>query len=157
MSKNDYNLWQNHRSDDQIDNQLIYRDPSRGDVVSRVGGIASIYFLNGWQKQVRLAIRDLVEDYIDFFEKEITHCHRKNSRQLQKFDRKKFLNYLDKEIHKGEEEELYCALHHADLKNEDDPGLWQFMASGFSKKRYRSKIIGSKDPYSCELLFKKSG
>ncbi len=155
MSENDYILWHNHRIDDNIDTKFVYKDPSRGDIVSRVGGVISIYFFDGWQKQIRLAIRDLIDDYIKFFGTEITHYHKKGAKRLQKFDREKTPKYFYKEAEKKEDEEFYFALHHVDLNNEDDPGLWQFMAYGFSKNDTDRKLSGLKIHTPASFLLKK--
>lgn len=108
MSENDYILWQNNRIDDNIDTKLVYKDPSRGDIVSRVGGVISIYFFDGWRKQIRLAIRDLIDDYIKFFGTEITHYHKKAQNAFKNSIARKRLNIFIKKQKKRRRRILFC-------------------------------------------------
>ncbi|KQP68060.1 type VI immunity family protein [Methylobacterium sp. Leaf112] len=138
-----YIAWQSRRTPTTIETELVYRDPRYSDIVSRVGGLLSIYFLDGWTTQKRRQLLAVVEEYCDLFADRITHYQTPGERQLRSFNVNEAVEYYE-EISKNEESEMYCFLKGVNAMDNDDPSLWLLIAFGFERDNSQRHLSGVK-------------
>jgi hypothetical protein len=130
----DYIRWQTQRDPSQIETQLVYRSKKLNKIVSRVGGMISLYFLDGHRPDRRKSILCILEEYIELFEKKITHFKEAGSRSFKKMNPTEIRKYYSKFINSGNTEDFYCSIINFDSREEDDPSLWRGIAFGFDQK-----------------------
>nr|USU31336.1 DUF3396 domain-containing protein [Methylobacterium sp. OTU13CASTA1] len=140
----DYIRWQTQRDPSQIETQLVYRSKKLNKIVSRVGGMISLYFLDGHRPDRRQNILCILEEYIELFEKKITHFKEAGSRSYKKMNPTELRKYCSKFINSGNTEDFYCSIINFDSREEDDPSLWRGIAFGFDQENTTRRLSGIK-------------
>lgn len=119
-----------------IEERGVLRSGSKRTIRSRVGILLSIYFLDGWKKEKRQALLDNLQDYLDLFADKITHFQPYgdgNSKRMLRYSGRHIPEGYEAIPNLGESESTFLHVTKIDLKEQDDPSLYLFMAFGHEK------------------------
>jgi hypothetical protein len=130
---------------------LIVRDGT--SVVSRVGVLVSIYFLEGWSRQKRLRLLSILDDYLGRCKAEVTHYQKPDTRRLMPWDGQTMPATYGALAERPETEGFSFQMLRRAPGQDDDPGLWRIWACGFARTDVTRRLSGLKVhfPPSCVL------
>ncbi len=140
----EYVMWQSQRDPKKIETQLLLRSPKMRKIVSRVGGILSLYFLDGSSSGKRQAMKDTINEYIETFNNEITHYKIGNSRSYKPIDYNFLDGHLRTLVGKEKNEDFYCSVFGFNPKEDEDPSLYRMIAFGFNENNECRRLSGIK-------------
>lgn len=136
-----------------IEARGILCSPNSNLIVSRIGVLLSIYFLEGWRPDKRQGLLTILEDYLSRFADKVTHYQKAGARRLTRWDGKgapgpyRLLSDL------GEADEFWYNMLRFDPKQQDDPSLWRIMAFGFAKENRQRALSGLKVHFPPSYVF----
>jgi len=119
----------------------VVRDPDNGKVVSRIGVMLSLFFVDGWTPKRRQAMFQIARDYAALFPGRITHIQ--YDRKYLKFTPEYFTKVQEVIDNPQDDEGLYIFMRDFDPKN-DAPPLYHIIGYGYSKENSRI----NRDPLS---------
>lgn len=140
----DYIIWQSQRDPKKIETQLLVRSPKMRKIVSRVGGILSLYFLDGSSSGRRQAMKDIINEYISIFRNNITHYKIGSGRSYKSIDCKFLNDQLEILVENGENEDFYCSVFGFTPEEDEDPSLYRAIAFGFNENNESRRLSGIK-------------
>jgi hypothetical protein len=139
---------------EDIEQRGVLRLPRTRLIASRVGVLLSIYFLEGWRKDKRKGLMQCLQDYLEFFEKDIEYYQVGNERSMRRYKGGglpgPYRNYADLD----ESQKLYFAIvGQTPPKESDDPSLWMAMGFGFDKTDIRRPLSALKVHFPPSFVF----
>jgi hypothetical protein len=127
--------------------------PNSDRVVSRVGALLSIYFLEGWRQDKRQSLVAILEDYLSRFADKLTHYQKRGLRKLSRWDGQGVPGAYRALADLGEAHEFSYHMQRFDPQQDDDPSLWRIMAFGFAKLNVTRRLSGLKVHFPPSYVF----
>jgi hypothetical protein len=127
-----------------IEERGILRTPQSGTIASRIGILLSIYFLEGWRRDKRQALLQILENYLSLFSDKITHFRDTDGRTwLPRSGAGLPESYRSYDTIDPDENFSYH-MFRFDPQERDDTKLWRIMAHAFPANRTDRPLSGLK-------------
>jgi len=115
----------------------VVRDPESGEIVSRIGVMLSLFFVDGWTPKRREAMLQIAKDYVALFPGKITHMQYGGYRRYCKFT-PEFFSQTQKVLERPKDDEgLFIYMRDYDGKSADSPAMYHIIGFGNSKESSR--------------------
>ncbi|MDC0749942.1 type VI immunity family protein [Polyangium mundeleinium] len=137
---------------EDIETRGVVRKPS-GAIVSRIGVLLSVYFLDGWKHEKREQLLLILQDYVSRFSDKVTHYQKDDARSLSRWDGEGLPGDYRSLADIGAHKQLSCHMQHVDPKGGDDPSLWRIMLRGFAKNNAARPLSGIKAHFPPTYVF----
>jgi hypothetical protein len=128
---------------------------AKSEIPSRIGILLSIYFLEGWRRDKRQALLQILEDYLSQFADEVTHYQdyqgdvRRGLRWKGEDPPETYRN-LDRI---DPDEQLSYHMWRFDSEDGDDASLWRIMGRGFARNNTTRRLSGVKAHFPPSFVF----
>jgi hypothetical protein len=121
-------------------------------ILSRVGILLSIYFLEGWRREKRQALLQILEDYLSRFASDITHYHdgERSGRRWSGEGLPESYRNLDGI---DPDDQLSYHMWRFDPEDGDDASLWRIMGRGFARNNTTRRLSGLKAHFPPSFVF----
>jgi hypothetical protein len=127
-----------------IEERGVLRTSGSHSIVSRVGILLSIYFLEGWRSDKRQALMLNLQDYLALCPDQGMHYEPGDGRSMPSVSGIELPKPYRGLAAIGQDEQLYYQVCHYDREEDDEVSLWRMMGFGFARGNVTRRLSGLK-------------
>jgi hypothetical protein len=127
-----------------IEERGVLQTSGSHSIVSRVGILLSIYFLEGWRSDKRQALMLILQDYLALCPDRGMHYQPGDGRSMPALSGMELPKPYRGLAAIGQDEELYYNVCHYDPEEDDEVSLWRMMGFGFARSNVTRRLSGLK-------------